>query len=224
MQKDFFKKILLTSGTVLALQSGLLQAADQGVTPPPPNAAPPKMAHAHPMMGMDWVDHTQHMLKDLKSKLNLTSAQQGAWDNWSKMVVDNAKAQSERIKHWHQEHLKQGDMLDPVHAGQSTPERMEAGLEHMKTEVKRMQDHVALLETAIAGTKAFYGTLDTNQKTIFDLYWQQSYQEGWGGHGMMHHGGGMGMMHHEDGMGMMHHGDMAHPAPEMLPAAGATNN
>ena len=37
MQKDFFKKILLTSGTVLALQSGLLQAADQGVTPPPPS-------------------------------------------------------------------------------------------------------------------------------------------------------------------------------------------
>ncbi len=218
MQKALLKKIVLTTGTVMALYTGLLQAADQTVAPPPPNAPAPKMAHSHPMMGMDWVDHTQRMLKDLKTKLNLAPAQQGAWDSWSKMVVDNARAQSERIKHWHQEHLKQGDMMDPVHAGMSTPERMEAGLEHMKTEVKRMQDHVALLETAIAGTKSFYGTLDTNQKTIFDLYWQQSYQEGWGGHGMMHHPGGMGM-------GMMHHGaGMEHYGAEVPSSTGGMKN
>lgn len=203
MQKDFLKKIVITTGTLMALQSGVSQAADQAMTPPPPNAPAPKMAYGHHMMGMDWVGHTQHMLKDLKTKLNLTPAQQGGWDTWSKMVVENAQAQTERVKHWHQEHMKQGDMLDPVHSGMSTPERMEAGLEHMKTEVKRMQDHVALLETAIAGTKAFYSTLDANQKTIFDLYWQQSYQEGWGGHGMMHQGEGM-MMH--PGAGMMHPG------------------
>lgn len=217
MQKNVLKQVVLTTGALLALHAGLIQAADQAVAPPPPNAAAPKMAYGHPMMGMDWVAHTQRMLKDLKTKLNLAPAQQGGWDSWSKMVVDNAKAQSERIQHWHQEHLKQGGMVDPVHAGLTTPERMEAGLEHMKTEVKRMQDHVALLETAIAGTKAFYATLDTNQKTIFDLYWQQSYQEGWGAHAQMHHGVGMGTMPHGAGL-------MMHPGPDSQPSAGGTKN
>ncbi len=185
MRKNPFKQALLAVGSILLLYSGFLMAAEM---PPPPAAAS--------QGPMDWVQHTQEMLDDLKTKLNLTASEKGAWDTWSDLVLNNARAQSEKISMWRGEHMKQGYVGDAAHAHMSTPDRMAHGLEHMRTEIKRMQDHVALLEVAQASTKRFYDTLDPNQKTIFDLYWQQSYQWGMGEHGMMGHEGRYGPAGH----------------------------
>ncbi|MDE2260814.1 MAG: Spy/CpxP family protein refolding chaperone, partial [Betaproteobacteria bacterium] len=163
------KQALLAVGSILLLHSGFLLAAEM---PPPPPAPSQATATGNVRPPWDWVQHTQGMLDDLKTKLNLSGSQKGAWDTWSGSVLNNARAQSEKISMWRGEHMKQGFMGDPAHTRMTTPERMAHGLEHMRTEIKRMQDHVALLEVAQASTKTFYDTLDPNQKTIFDLYWQ----------------------------------------------------
>ncbi|MHB8353829.1 MAG: Spy/CpxP family protein refolding chaperone [Burkholderiales bacterium] len=187
MRTNPIKRMFLVAGSVLLLQAGPLLAADAPATAPSSPSQGAWTGAAHPPI--DWVQHTHRMLDELKTKLNLSGSQKQAWDVWSEAVLKNASSQSERINHWRDAHMKQGFMGDPAHSHMSTPDRMAHGLEHMRMEIKRMQDHVALLEAAQAGTKIFYDALDTNQKTIFDLYWQQSYQEGWGGHGMMEHEG-----------------------------------
>ncbi len=186
MRTTPIKRMFLVAGSLLLLQSGVLLAADKA----DPAPTPPAHEAWTGMAPLNWVQHTQRMLDELKTKLNLSGSQKAAWDTWSGAVLNNARAQSEKIKLWREAHLKQGFVGDPAHANMTTPERMAHGLEHMRTEIKRMQDHVALLEAAQASTKTFYDALDPNQKTIFDLYWQQSYQEdGWGRHGMMGHEG-----------------------------------
>ncbi|MDE1941870.1 MAG: Spy/CpxP family protein refolding chaperone [Betaproteobacteria bacterium] len=188
MHISSIQKLILIAGSALLLQQSPLWAAEKAPASQPPAASAPSAPGGWGSFGpVDWVGHTERMLGDLKTKLDLTAAQQPAWDTWSHEVLDNVKAQTEKVRHWREAHMKLGPMEDPAHSSLSTPDRMARGLEHMRAEIKRMQDHVALLETALANTKKFYGTLDAKQKTIFDLYWQQSYQGGWIGHGMMGH-------------------------------------
>ena len=189
MRISSIQKLVFIAGSTLMLQQSPLWAAEKAPASTPPAASAPSAAEEWGAFGpVDWVGHTERMLGDLKTKLDLTAAQQKAWDDWSHQVLDNVKAQTEKVRHWREAHMKLGPMEDPAHSTQTTPDRMAHGLEHMRAEIKRMQDHVALLETALANTKKFYDTLDAKQKTIFDLYWQQSYQGGWVGHGMMGHG------------------------------------
>ncbi len=189
MRISSIQQLILIAASALALQAAPVLAADPSpTTPPPPGAASPDGWDGYGEV--DWVAHTQRMLDDLKTKLDLSAEQQPAWDQWSGDVVANVRSQTEKVHQWREEHMKLGPMEDPAHTHRTTPERMAHGLEHMRAEIKRMQDHVALLETALNNTKTFYETLGPKQKTIFDLYWQQSYQGGWIGHGMTGH-------HHE---------------------------
>jgi len=86
----------------------------------------------------------------------------------------------------------------------TTPERMAHGIERLRAETKWMQEHLAQLEAALGRTNAFYNTLGTNQKTIFDLFWHKVYHRASGhdgGRGMQNHvGSGLGhmMREHED--------------------------
>ena len=144
------------------------------------DSPPPPLGYMH---SIDPVQHTQAYLDELKIKLNLTPAQTSAWVTWSGGVLEESKKQAERIKSWHQK--MQGDI---THEEGSTPERMAHGLDHMRGEITRMQEHVTRMESALERTKAFYAELDTNQKTIFDLSmqnahhgWQAGYGEQCGG-------------------------------------------
>ncbi|EQD73656.1 conserved hypothetical protein, secreted [mine drainage metagenome] len=228
--EEFFmvvnRKKMMALVAVMAMGSSLAVLADAGTPPsasaPAPSASVPapvvqhKAHHAHhPDM---WMQHSQAMLLDMKEQLNLTAAQLEGWKAWSGDVLSITQAQTERIHHWRAEHEKKAleeDRATADHARVSTPERMAHGLDHMRLEVERLQDHLALLEKLQASTQKFYDTLDTNQKTIFDLYWQQAYAVGSTmGHPMCGHGEGMGM-----GMGgMMMHPPMP-PAPPAPPAA-----
>ena len=194
------KKWLVGVGAAWFLGTAVARA-DSAVTPPPPDKAPAPAA-AHRGHGVDmWVRHTQDMLQDMKQRLNLTDGQQEAWKAWTGDVMSITRSQTERVEHWQHEHEKRAQahgMDDHMHM--TTPERMEHGLEHMRVEVQRMQDHIALLEKLQVSTKQFYDALDTNQKTIFDLYWQQAYHMGL----MLGRQHGMMMDHH--GMSMDHHG------------------
>ncbi len=139
------------------------------------NLPPPPTGYAQ---DMDPVQHTQAYLDHLKTKLNLTPAQADAWATWSSGVTDESKKQAERMKDWHQK--MQGDMMHQEEG--STPDRMARGIEHMRGEVTRMQEHVTRMEAALERTKTFYAALDTNQKTIFDLSMQHGHHGWHGGH------------------------------------------
>jgi len=143
-------------------------------------AAPPA---PEPMSGhgrsFDWIRHTQHTLDELKVKLNLAPAQLAAWDAWSGGVMKDAHAQLEKRKPW----LEEGGPGGKPMAEVTTPERMAQGIERLRAETAWMQEHLAQLEAAQARTKTFYDALDTNQKTIFDLFWHEIDHRLGGSHG-----------------------------------------
>jgi len=144
--------------------------------------------------GFDWVEHTQYTLEELKAKLNLAPTQAAAWDAWSAGVMKDAHQQLEQKKDWMEENPRAGPP-----AGDTTPERMARGIERLRAQTKWMQEHLVELEAAQARTKTFYNALDTNQKTIFDLFWHE-----------MHHR----VAGHDDGWGMQERGGYG-PGPMM---------
>lgn len=191
------RKVVQLLGGVLLLGTSLAWSdTGSSATPPPPGAVAPAKNQHNGNENL-WVRHTQGMLEDMKSRLNLSEGQQAAWNAWSGDVLSITREQTERIDHWRQEHEKRArshGMDDHLHM--TTPERMSHGLEHMQVEIQRLQDHVALLQKLQTSTQIFYDKLSTDQKTIFDLYWQQAYHIGrmLSQHGMMDSHAGMG--HH----------------------------
>ncbi|HYB51635.1 MAG TPA: Spy/CpxP family protein refolding chaperone [Burkholderiaceae bacterium] len=117
----------------------------------------------------DWFEHTQQTLGELKAKLNLAPGQTAAWNSWSAGVLADAKQQLTRMKD-REEKMGEGPR---AWAQGTTPERMARGIERLRAEIERMQAHLTQLEAAQGRTLAFYNQLDANQKTIFDLFWQE---------------------------------------------------
>lgn len=126
-----------------------------------------------------WLARNKNMLDTLKPKLNLQPDQKGAWDSWAGAITDVAKAQLKNITELHQRHMEVGGLDEADKHNLSTPQRMNLGIEHLQIEIKKLQAHVDQLQLAQISTQQFYGTLDTNQKTIFDLYWQKTYGSNW---------------------------------------------
>ena len=75
-------------GLFVLVASTLLQqplaALAQERLPPLPGWAP---KHSR---NFDWVGHTQHILNELRTKLNLAPGQMAAWDAWSGGVIKDA--------------------------------------------------------------------------------------------------------------------------------------
>ncbi|MFI4940055.1 MAG: Spy/CpxP family protein refolding chaperone [Burkholderiales bacterium] len=170
---------ILVAASALLLQSAPVFAAE-GMPPPG------KMADSS--HNFDWMQHTQHTLDELKGKLNLAPEQMVAWDTWSHGVLKDARQQLEQKKTRHEE--EKGGKMKPT-ADLTVPEQMARGIAHLREETSLMQAHLTQLEAAQVRTQAFYSTLNTNQKTIFDLFWHEVYHrvagheghEGWGMHG-----------------------------------------
>jgi hypothetical protein len=119
----------------------------------------------------DWIAHTQHILDELKTKLNLAPEQMTAWDIWSQGVINDGR---------HQLGQKQTGRYEMKRRAKSsidetTPERMARGIERLRTETSWMQEHLSQLEAAQVRTVVFYNALGVNQKTIFDLFWHEMY-------------------------------------------------
>jgi hypothetical protein len=119
----------------------------------------------------DWMKHTQRTLGELKAKLNLTPAQLAGWDTWSQGVLDDGKQQLAQRKSERDQTQIESKATD----GETTPEKMTRGIARLKSETAWMQQHLVELEAAQVRTGTFYGTLETNQKTIFDLFWHELY-------------------------------------------------
>ncbi len=129
----------------------------------------PAMANNTPAPLIDWTQQAQHKLVELKAKLNLAPGQNEAWNTWSSGVSEDVYQRFERMKAWQEMHKAP---TQRVFEG-TTPERMARRIEHLRARVAFMQENLARLEAAQVRTETFYDQLDTNQKTIFDLYARQ---------------------------------------------------
>lgn len=119
----------------------------------------------------DWVKHTQVTLDELKAKLNLTPAQGSAWSAWSAGVLGDAHRQfGARTEECHRTMRHSNGWVS-----ESTPDQMTRGIACLRAETTWMQAHLAQFEAAQVRTKTFYDVLDSNQKTIFDLFWHVMY-------------------------------------------------
>ena len=120
--------------------------------------------------------HEQHInivhmvevrLQNLKSKLNLESSQNDAWNAWSTEVISDVKKQ-------HEEDQKLArDWTDNVSDNVSTPDKLAHQEEHLRHHIARMQNQLLCIEAARKNTTTFYAVLNKNQQTIFDLFWQE---------------------------------------------------
>lgn len=131
----------------------------------------------------DWAQHTKKTLDDLKAKLHLRADQTGAWDAWSHGVLKDAEQQLDGnvAKHKGDEHKEMAEM------DETTPERMAHHIARLRADTAWMQEHLVQLDAALVRTKTFYEALDVNQRTIFDLYWQEMHGRSAGGmHGSDH--------------------------------------
>lgn len=149
-----------------------------------------QMAHGDPakMQALRAERHAKHMA-DMKIKLQLTPAQEGAWTTFAAGMQPPAHAPVDRAQmHADMEKL-------------TTPERIDKMLA-----LKAQRD--AQMTQRAATVKTFYATLTPSQKKVFDLeslqHHQMGHHGGHGGMGMGHGGMEHGMMggHGMGGMGM----------------------
>lgn len=135
-------------------------------------------ANGQPMRGdhpafnpKEMIAHTQDRLKELKAKLNLDASQQAAWDSWSVQVLEDIKKQVAD-----DEKFRKGFEMYP-HKELTTPERLDFQIKHTENQLEFLQNKLNSLQHAKANTLTFYGALNQNQKTIFDLFWSKPH--GW---------------------------------------------
>lgn len=128
-------------------------------------------------------------LEVLKAKLKITAAQEGAWTTFSTAM----KSPANGMMGMHHDPKLKAEM-DKL----TTPER----IDKMRTlRQQRMTTMNAEMDKRADATKAFYGTLSSEQKAVFDAVAMQ------GGHGRHGEKGGRG---EHDGMMDGHRGDQSH--------------
>jgi hypothetical protein len=156
--KSFRSKFI---AVLLAGLAGMAMAQ----TPADPTAQTPCKEHTHNMHNKMHDHHLGH-LKQLKVKLNLQASQESAWASFAQsMQKPERKAPSVRAS------------MEKM----STLERLDS-LQAMAV------DHTAQMQKRIDATRAFYASLNTEQKQVFDQASARILYKAHGMHRMKHIG------------------------------------
>jgi protein CpxP len=169
-----FSSRKLIAAAVLAATGALAFAQTPPAGAPAPQQGRAEM-HAHRGAGMDPAKRAETMqlrmerrLAALKLKLQISAAQEGAWNAWTTAMKP---AQRQRPDHSEFERM-------------TTPERIDR-MKQMRTQ------RAAEADRRGDATKTFYAALSADQKKVFDDV-STHMGRGRGGHGgggMRHHGG-----------------------------------
>ena len=169
--------LLATSATGAMSQTTPVAPSDASMPPTSQKAMPhgERMGHHDPakMQAMVAKHHA-----DLKAKLKLTSAQEGAWTSFTaamQPVGGMGKGMG-----WHQSPEQRAE-LDKL----TTPERIDK-MRALRTQ--RMTEMTAAMDKRAEATKTFYAVLSPDQKKVFDTEHKMHSMHG-GRHGGGHHGG-----------------------------------
>ena len=166
------------------MASATLAATAQTVGPAAPAvAAAPTTSANHHGERMDRHDPVKMQARmaqhqaDLKAKLQLTPAQEGAWTTFT--------ANMQPPTHRARMTTEQRAEMDKL----TTPERIDK-MRAMRSQ--RMAEMNASMDKRADASKTFYAALNADQKKVFD---SQRMGRGMGDKGSMGHGGGHGAQH-----------------------------
>jgi len=186
MMKLSSKRLFLA--TIVMASCGYAAVASAQTTAPAPAGAQPQMQdkmhrgdHSS-MRERMFGNHQERMAKrqaELKAKLKITPAQEGAWTTFTAAMQPPAGMMG-----MHHDPKVKAEM-DKL----TTPERIDK-MQAMRAE--RMKTMGAEMEKRGAATKAFYAVLSSEQKAVFDAITPFAGRHG--GHGMRGEHGRMG--HH----------------------------
>lgn len=194
-----FSMLASAQSAVTALEPAAQSVAKSVTTPTPPSAAPSEMAGAHdPARMQAW--HAKRMVA-FKARLKITPEQEAHWAAFSAGVAPSAMSADQRASAMQRPNWAELEKL-------SMPERLDQLRTLREAREGRFKAERARREDA---TKAFYATLQPEQKTVFDAAMMRMLQRRFGGHG--EHGGGRGGHRGRMGDAGGHgaHGDSARP-------------
>ena len=186
-------KHLFLAALVMA-SCGYAAVASAQTAAPAPAGAQPQMQdkmHRGDMSSMRermFGNHQERMAKrqaELKAKLKITPAQEGAWTTFTATMQPPANMAGGMMGMRHDPKVKAE--MDKL----TTPERIDK-MQALRAE--RMKTMTAEMDKRGAATKAFYAVLSSEQKAVFDAITPFAGRHGGhGGHGMGgEHGGRMG--------------------------------
>jgi Spy/CpxP family protein refolding chaperone len=162
MSKTFTLCNIVLAMSLLAA-SGFAAAADEA----PNSPAPGKLAqHGH----FDPVAHTQRNLDRLAQKLNLKDDQKVAWQRYADSAMSRAKERAAKME-------ERGSHRGEARGEVDTATKLDKISQAMRNRADRLQK-------VAQDTRAIENVLSTEQKTIFDLYWQAQYRHHMGHHHM----------------------------------------
>lgn len=148
------------AAAVLMATMGLTAATAQ--TPPPAGA--PERHHGHKFDPAKMQERMAQRQTELKQKLQLTAAQEGAWTTFTNAMKPTARPQRPDRE---------------AIARLSTPDRID--------QMRALRNQrIAEMDRRGEATKAFYAVLTPAQKQVFDA---ETLHRGHGGHGGRHHKG-----------------------------------
>ena len=193
-------KRLFLATMVIATCGYTTLASAQTATPAPAGAQPQMQDRMHrgdhsSIRERMFGNHQERMAKrqaELKTKLKITPAQEGAWTTFTAAMQPPAGSMM-GMRH----DPKVKAEMDKL----TTPERIDK-MQAMRAE--RMKTMSAEMDKRGAATKAFYSVLSSEQKAVFDAVAMRGGRHG-GGHGM-----GMGGERGERGGKGGEHGRMGH--------------
>ena len=172
--------LLATAGAGAIAQTTTNPQGDAGVTAPTPQARPQARPQGEHMGRHDPAKMQAHMAQrqaDMKAKLKITPAQEGAWTAFTAAMQPPANRMGGRPG------PDQRAEMDKL----TTPQRID------KMREMRSQ-RLAAMDKRMDATKTFYTALSPEQQKVFDA---EHAMRG-GRHGGGHHGG-MGGMEHRKG-------------------------
>jgi len=189
------KKYIIPLLACATLAGGITFAAAPKDGPMHHGFDPAEMQKHHAEMCSDMAARETGQMAYLEAKLQLTGAQQSAFDQWKSVKLSEAKDRSAKCAS-----MKMPDMAGGPDAMRHSP------IEHMDREGDMLKHRLADLEQERPALTALYNSRNDTQKRAFAME---------GGHHGMH--GGFG--HRHGGMGMMHghHGDHAMGGPDGEP-------
>ena len=134
------------------------------------HAQPAPLLQNDPRQSPDVELMTQNKLNRLKEKLNLEASQQAKWNDWSAKVLSDVKLRKSEM----QENMQRWSKNRDVPQDLTTPEKLDLQIKNLTEHINMMQNHLAKLKESKSNTIDFYASLNKNQKTIFDLYWDKA--------------------------------------------------
>ena len=174
--------LLATAGAGAIAQIPTTPQGDAGTTATSPQASPHggRMDRHDPTKMQDYIAKRQ---ADMKSKLKITPAQEGAWTAFTTAMQPTSDGSARPGTEQHAE-------LDKL----TTPQRIDK-LREIRSQ--RMTAMTALMDKRGEAAKAFYTALSTEQQKVFDA--EHKMRGGRDGHGGGGHHGGIGGMEHGRG-------------------------